>query len=270
MSLRPFFLAMLCLTLELPALAQEAPEELVTVSGQVVHETDGTPVPGASVSLLGRSTTSDPQGRFTFSDVPRHRTTGINIRILNWRDEPVGCTTLDLPVPFYPVAAALGELVAVGLFTAEEDAPLVLSVAEVPATQVDAYCAECHKPNPCMDTPRYGEGGEEPKSLGGVGVRDEDLPAYKERLRSQPMDQEVFRGLRYQDAHPQAIDLRALLTDPEDRVGARFRMPERLSLLDGGRVTCDTCHTRHQPGADTPYLVMEFQSQNTLCLQCHL
>jgi hypothetical protein len=246
--------------------------ELGTAAGKVtgtVLDAAGAPVAGASVSLLERTAVSDANGRFSFGGVPLLRRTDVNIRIVDRSGDPVGCTTLSVPVRFYPLAASSGAQVAVTTASPDDDTPAELHLAAVGSAEIEAFCSRCHGPNPCTQSLEYGAGGEKPRSLGGIEAREDELEALQERLARRGGARESFASLRYRDAHPQA-DMAAATTPPEDGASARYRLPPGLALLADKRTTCDTCHTRHIPTGSRSYTVMEFETANTLCNECHL
>lgn len=262
---------LLCLALfggagaQTPPAFEEPPGE---VRGRVL-DAAGAPVAGAAVSLLDRATTSGADGAFRFEGVPRARLTELNVRIVDRTGTPVGCTTLSVPVRFYPLAATLGEGVAVAAASPGDGAMVELTLRPVPRAAIDAFCAACHGTNPCNQTQEYGEGGEKARALGGIAATEDELGGLRERLAQRGADRESFAGLRYRDAHPQALDMARAAAPTESGAPARFRLPPTLRLTDGARVTCDTCHTRHQPTPARRFAVLPFDD-NTLCVECHL
>ncbi len=86
------------------------PDPLTTVTGRVVDE-EGAPVAGATVSVLGRSATTGPDGRFTIPGVPTVQPTLIVRASLN-RD---GTVLTGFSAPMAPVrggTTAVGDIVA--------------------------------------------------------------------------------------------------------------------------------------------------------------
>jgi predicted CXXCH cytochrome family protein len=81
------------------------------------------------------------------------------------------------------------------------------------------------------------------------------------------IDEAFYRTHRFRDLHPVDMDMKALMKDKKKKTLLQPKI--ELPLLQGKRVTCDTCHTRHLPTPHGRYMVEEFREGNRLCVKCH-
>lgn len=244
---------------------EEAPRT-VSISGRVLEGGTGAPVAGASVSWLQESTLTDQAGRFTFSGVPQSRDAMLNFRIVSESGGIVGCAFIPVPVSLQPVSARLGDQFAVVIASTGSDASGVdITLEPVLGAGVEEVCATCHKPNPCLAAAKEGQGWSEVTHLGGLTVTEAEFEATKARVLAEGVKTEDYPNLRFQDAHPQKVNLNANIASKP----GLFKLPDALPLLEGGLATCDTCHTRHEPTQNGLFLRLDMATQTLLCRQCH-
>ncbi len=260
--------------LALGAMAQQAqvPEERILyrdVRGRVVDGATGEPVPGVPVSLLYELAVTDDQGRFLFERVPLTHTAEVSLRVKSRTGIIIGCLTVDVPVRFYPVAAAEGDLFDVVIVDPGADEEVELRLQPLPDAEVDAFCETCHPDNPCVELETFQDVLKSGKDLRGIIVPEDEVEEYIERLMVQGLRKTTYSRIRYQDTHPDGMNMEAVLQAPLSEYGESYRMPEALKLREKKFVTCDTCHTRHIPTGQKQYVVMPYEEDNALCLECH-
>ncbi|NOY44562.1 MAG: carboxypeptidase-like regulatory domain-containing protein [Deltaproteobacteria bacterium] len=240
------------------------------VRGRVVDGETGEPMPGVPVSLLYEVTTTDCDGRFVFEKVPLTHTAQVSLRVRSKSGLIIGCVTVDVPVRFYPVAASEGEKFDIVIADPREDEELELRLEPLPSSEVDRYCTACHDTNPCLETATYEDVVKTGKDLRGIVVPEDQVEEYKEKLMMLGLRKQTYRKIRYQDTHPDGMNMEIIpKLDLAEYKGA-YRKPEGLYLLDDKYVTCDTCHTRHMPTDQKQYVVMSYEEDSELCLKCHL
>lgn len=259
------------------------------VRGRVVDGETGNPVAGAVVSLLYEMAVSDTQGRFVFEKVPLTHGATMSVRVRNRVEVVIGCVTLDVPVRFYPLAANWEETVeidapggsgkkvaqviaktAVMVIDPAEEGERELRLQTVSPAELSQFCSECHGSNPCLELASYEEVVKSGKDLRGVLVYVDELDAYKAGLQRQGLQRDTYRKMRYQDTHPDGMNMQAITQLDLPQYKGRYVVPEELDLLDGRYVNCGTCHTRHVPTEVKQYVVMPYQENNELCYKCHL
>jgi predicted CXXCH cytochrome family protein len=239
------------------------------IAGRVVHGTSGEAAAGVRVSLLGQWKQTDSSGRFRFENVKLERSSLLHARVVDDNENIIGCSDLSVPVRFYAISASIGEKLAVEVVSPADGTDVELRLTEVSEADVNEFCARCHKPNPCNNPTRWGEASGQTATLGGVELKARDVAVRKARLRERDLTREAYERVRFQDAHPQSIDMRAKQVPDRAINNSHFRTPTGLRLLDNRWVTCDTCHSRHQSTGWPSFAVMEFSSENVLCRQCH-
>lgn len=238
----------------------------MTLGGRVFDGATGQAAAGASVSWLGETTVTDQSGRFSFSSVPQTRDAMLNFRIVTEAGGIVGCAFIPVPVSLQPVSARLGEKFAVEVVsTAGDSANVDITISEVKGAAVADACAVCHQPNPCLAAAKDGQGWSQVTHLGGLTVTEAEFESTKARVLAEGIRDEDYPNLRFQDAHPQKVNLAANI---EAKPGL-FKLPDALPLLEGGVSTCDTCHTRHEPTQNGLFLRLDMATQTLLCRQCH-
>lgn len=255
------------------------------VRGRVVDDATGKPVPGAVVSLLYEMAVSDTAGRFVFEKVPLTHGSQVSVRVRNRSEIIIGCVTLDVPVRFYPLAANLEETVpsadgltapqvitktAITILDPAADDEVELRLKTVARAQLSAFCSECHDSNPCLETTSYEDVVKTGKDLRGILVYVDEMDAFKRRLQTLGLKRETYRKMRYQDTHPDGMNMKVLPQLDLPEYAGRYAFPETLDLLDGRYVTCGTCHTRHVPTEEKQYVVQPYEEENQLCFHCHL
>ncbi len=240
------------------------------VTGRVV-DAAGTPQAGVPVSLLYETAVTDENGGFSFERVPLTHTAEVSLRVQSKNSGLIiGCITVDVPVRFYPVAASAGDAFAIEIVDPSADRPVELVLQPLPAAQVDTRCARCHEDNPCLETATYQDVIHSGKDLRGIIVREDRIAQFKEELQKKGLRIDTYRKMRYQDTHPDGMNMEEIPKLDLEQYRGRYRKPEALFLLDGAYVTCETCHTRHVPTEQKQYVVMPYETVNTLCTQCHL
>ncbi len=257
-----------------PAAATQPPASATPgfrhVTGRVVDERGGA-VAGATVSLFREVVLSGEDGGFLFPNVSMRHLSEVSLRVRSARTGYViGCITIDVPVRFYPVAASHGDGVAHLLVDMAEERPLELKLRPVGAAAIDGYCHGCHGVNPCTEEATYETVIKTGKDLRGIIVDDTEVEAYKKDLMTMGLSAETYRKIRYQDTHPDGMNMAVIPTLELSQYKGRFKWPENLKLRDEAFVTCDTCHTRHVPTAQKHFLVVPYEEGNELCYMCHL
>lgn len=238
------------------------------VVGKVVDEA-GKPIAGAPVSLLYETAVTDDKGAFRFSKVPLTHTAQVSLRIRSREGFIIGCMVVDVPVKFYPVATAPEGRVDVQIVDPASDEPLTLRPKTVPPNQLWLYCGECHDENPCLETSTYKEVIQSGKDLRGIIVAEEEVEDFKKKLMQQGLRKETYQKIRYQDSHPDGMNMEVMPTIELTQYKGLYKRPTDLKLHEEKVVTCDTCHTRHLPTEQRQYVVMSFEKTNLLCFQCH-
>lgn len=239
------------------------------VTGKVVDQT-GTPVAGATVSLFQEVVISGPSGEFQFPNVSLRHLAEVSLRVRSvLTGYIIGCITIDVPVSYYPIAASVGESLAIRIVDMADAAPLELELRPVGMAAIDDYCNECHGVNPCIEETTYEKVIKTGMDLRGIIVDDVNVEEYKKQLMTMGLAAETYRKIRYQDTHPDGMNMAVIPTLQIPLYQGRFRWPEALTLKDEKFVTCDTCHTRHVPTGYRAYTVMPFEQGNELCYQCH-
>jgi len=84
------------------------------------------------------------------------------------------------------------------------------------------------------------------------------------------LKKETYQRIRYQDSHPDGMNMEVIPRLELDRYLGRYKTPKLVSLKEGKYVTCDTCHSRHVPTPQKQYIVMPYEQESTLCYECHL
>lgn len=245
------------------------PIEYRDVTGRVVDGATGQPLAGVPVSLLYETALTDEGGGFRFEKVPLTHSAEVSLRVQNKDGVIIGCITVDVPVRFYPVAAAAEGKVAVAIADPTAASPVELRLVPVGPDRIDDFCSACHEANPCLETATYDEVVRVSKDLRGIIVREDDVEAYKKKLYEQGLQKDLYRKMRYQDTHPDGMNMAVIPTLNVIQYQGKYRTPESLSLRDGRFATCDTCHTRHLPTDQRHYVVLPFERENTLCFECH-
>ncbi len=240
------------------------------VRGRVVDPETGEPLAGVPVSLLYEVTTTDEQGRFVFEKVPLTHTAEVSLRVKSRSGLIIGCVTVDVPVRFYPVAVAVEGRFDIVIADPSEDVELLLQPQPLPSQEVDRFCSSCHGNNPCLETASYEDVIKSGKDLRGIIVSEDEVEEYKETLRLKGVRKDTYRKLRYQDTHPDGMNMELIPQLDLEEYRGRYRKPDALTLVDDKYVTCDTCHTRHIPTEQKQFVVMSYEADNMLCYQCHL
>lgn len=250
------------------AAGEEEPVRSVSIRGRVVDDATGLPVPGARVSSFSGTVQSDGGGGFSLENIPAVRTAVINFRITDDDGSIIGCAYVTGKVALSPVAANKEGLVAVEVVGTEADAENVL-LRLVPAngTGINDYCMRCHKPNPCLMDP--GTDWSSVTHLGGEAVKQKEFEAIKAAIETDGIDAGKYPNLRYQDAHPQLVDIASVLKEGGKSPKGDFVSSEFLPLSENGIIVCDTCHTRHAPTDFQMFLRLDVVGENMLCRQCH-
>jgi hypothetical protein len=250
-----------------------APEEVpshITVTGQVLDAITGDPVAGASVSLLSRKTISDSRGEFTFNNVPSTRKANLYIRVIDSYGDIIGCSKLEVDVNVYPLAANSGDKMAIGNLETLSDIDVILDVVSLTGAALDEACSECHMPNPCLTTAEDASQWNTVTHLAGIAVTLEEFEEFKDKIKNEGLTSDMYTGLRYQDVHPQGVDVAAKAAEINTKEYQLLKEPKLLNLDRDGILRCDTCHTRHEPTGFSFFSRLDFEEDSTLCSECHL
>lgn len=246
------------------------------VFGVVTHKATGEPAAGVQVSLLYEITSTDEKGEFRFEKVPTTHSTEVSLRVKSKMDLIIGCMTLDVPSRFYPLAAATKDAIAVAIVRPENDEKIELQLEALGPGPVDPFCQKCHQMNPCLETSSYQDVLKTKTDMRGIIVKEDTIEDFKVKALSQGFNEETYRTMRYQDTHPQAMDLTKISISELPQYKGLYQIPAALTLMhtdedeDNAMVTCDTCHTRHMPTASKYYTIMPYEDDNGLCIECHL
>ncbi len=240
------------------------------VRGRVVDPDTGQPVPEVPVSLLYETTTTDTGGRFVFDKVPLVHTTEVSLRVKSRTGLVIGCITLDVPVRFYPVAVSAGDRFDMVIVDPGDPGEVILEPQPLAPGEVDGFCSNCHQNNPCLETATFEEVVKSGKDLRGIVVFEDEVEEKKKEFMLKGLRKSTYMRIRYQDTHPDGMDMSVICSLDFPEYKGRYRQPENLKLFDGRIVTCDTCHTRHMPTQYKQYVVMSYEEDNLLCLECHL
>lgn len=240
------------------------------VTGQVVHADTGAPAPGVAVSLLYEITVTDEAGRFRFEKVPLTHTAEVSIRVQSKTGLIIGCTTIDVPVRFYPLAAEFDGKFAIAIADPSADQAVTLRLEPLPPAQVNETCGRCHGTNPCMEQATFEQVIQSGKDLRGIIVREDKMEETRRQLLQQGLQRDTYVKMRYQDTHPDGMNMELIPILELEEYRGRFRKPANLKLVEDKFVNCDTCHTRHVPTPQKHYVVMPYEQDNGLCYECHL
>jgi len=265
-----------------PSVAEEpsAPPErtlYADVAGRVVDDATGAPLGGVVVSLLYEAVVTDAEGNFTFNKIPLVHTTQVSLRISNDDGLIIGCTTFDVPVRFYPVAASDGDKVGIVVADPSVDTNIEIRLKSVPVGEVVAFCSGCHVNNPCVETSTFQSVVKSGKDLKGIVVKESELEKYRDELMQKGLAKDSYMKIRYQDTHPDGMDIFAIANgEGDDSVFGLFQVPQGLKLhvvtqddVEHHYVVCDTCHARHQPTPQRQFVVLPFDDDSQLCYKCH-
>lgn len=247
---------------------EEEEVRLVTIRGKVLDDATGLPVSGAVVSSLGPTATTDSEGNFQLGNIPSSRTAVINFRITDDFGNIIGCANVGGEVSVSPVSAVMDEKVAVEVIeTANDRENVVLRMVASNGTGINDFCMRCHKPNPCLLAPDTD--WSKVTYLGGEAVNQKEFEEIKARILASGIDAETYPNLRYQDAHPQLVDILAVLNNGGKTAKGDFVPSQLLPITDNGIIVCDTCHTRHVPTEYQMFLRLDVVGEDMLCRQCH-
>ncbi len=246
----------------------EPQEVMVTIKGQVIDGVTGKPLPGVSVSSFQAVTQSDDQGRFSLAGIPQKRDAMVNFRVTDDNGAVIGCAFVSSKVAASPVAAQSGDKFAIAIVETDGELnEVVLKTLEAKGTQINDVCVNCHKPNPCLLAP--GTDWTKVTHLGGQTVRQTEFEEIKAKLEKEGITREMYPNLRYQDAHPQSLNMVAIQKEGGKTAKGTFLLTDKLPLAADGAVMCDTCHTRHLPTEFQMFLRYDVAGENLLCRQCH-
>lgn len=240
------------------------------VVGRVVDKQSGQPVPGVVVSLLFEVTETDDSGRFIFEKIPVRHNAEMSMRVQDPKGLIIGCTTVDVPVGFYPVAAEGDGTFDIAVVDPGADGVIELSLEPLGAAAVDDYCAGCHRSNPCVEAATYEQVVRTRRDMRGIIVPESELVAFTEGLLRQGLQKNSYEKMRYQDTHPNGMNMDIVLNLDRDTHQERYKRPESLPLVEGKFVSCDTCHTRHVPTEHGQFARLPYEESNALCYECHL
>jgi len=240
------------------------------VVGRVLDAATGAPVPGIPVSLLYEVALTDQSGNFRFEKVPLTHTAEVSVRVQSKSGIIIGCITLDVPVRFYPVSAESEGRFGLVIADPSEEKPVEVRIEPLPLEEVDEKCSRCHESNPCTEALTFDEVVKSGKDLRGIIVREDQIEEFKKRLMQQGLQRETYVKMRYQDTHPDGMDMERIPQLDLEEYKGRYKRPEGLRMREDKYVTCDTCHTRHVPTEQKQYVVMAYEQDNALCFQCHL
>lgn len=240
------------------------------VRGRVVDPETKAPLAGVPVSLLYELTTTDADGRFVFEKVPLTHTAEVSLRVRSKGGFIIGCITVDVPVRYYPVAASVDGRFDIVIVDPSEDVEVVLQPQPLASEETDRYCGACHDNNPCVETASYEDVVKSGKDLRGIIVAEDEVEEFKKKLQLAGVRKDTYRKIRYQDTHPDGMNMDLIPRLDLEQYRGRYQKPEGLTLVDGKYVSCDTCHTRHMPTEQKQFVVMSYEQDNALCFQCHL
>jgi len=245
------------------------------LEGRVVEDATGAPRAGVAVSLLYETVITDAEGKFRFQKVPTVHTSEISLQISTDTGIIIGCTSFDIPVAFYPLAASDGELVDVQVVQPGKDENVELRLKAIGMGKLADYCGACHSSNPCAETATFDQVVKTGKELRGIVVKESELAQYREKLMREGLVRERYVKLRYQDTHADGMDMNQMVTTI-GKWANLFGQPADLKLwvvkkddVEYRYVVCDTCHTRHVPTAQRQFIVLPFEEDSALCYQCH-
>lgn len=249
------------------------------VTGTVVDDETGLPLKGVPVSLLYETVVTDQNGTFVFQKIPMIHTAEVSLRVSTEEGLIIGCTTFDIPVRYYPIGAVSEDKVDVKVVDPGIDGPVELRLKRVAVSQVETYCTSCHQKNPCIEKSSFTNVVSSGKDLRGIIVKESQLEKYIENLKQKGISRDFYTKLRYQDTHPDKIDLTQILASTGRHMGL-YQKPEGLALdiytekVNGKDVlrqivVCDTCHSRHQPTTQRQYVILPFDENSQLCYRCH-
>jgi predicted CXXCH cytochrome family protein len=261
-----------------PYTAVAAPAERIMyadVAGRVVDDVTGEPLSGIEVGLLYETVVTNGEGRFLFPKIPLIHSAEISLRVSTEDGTIIGCTVFDVPVKYYPLSASSDGKVAVVVIEPGVTPSVELRLKAVALEEVDAYCADCHGNNPCVETSSFEEVVEGGKDMRGLIVKESELAEFRAQLTKKGLSKDSYNKLRYQDTHPDGMDMYEKVNDTGMWAG-QFQHTDRLlfrKVMEGAVehrfVVCDTCHTRHVPTMQRQFVVMEFEEDSGLCYQCH-
>lgn len=240
------------------------------VRGRVVDPETKEPLAGVPVSLLYEMTTTDASGRFVFEKVPLTHTAEVSLRVQSKSGLIIGCITVDVPVRYYPVAVAVDDRFDIVIVDPSEDVEVVLQPLPLAPSEVDRFCSSCHENNPCVETASYDDVIKSGKDLRGIIVPEDQVEEFKKRLQLAGVRKDTYRKIRYQDTHPDGMNMDLIPQLELEQYKGRYQKPQSLPLVDGKYVTCDTCHTRHMPTDQKQFVVKSYETDNALCYECHL
>lgn len=244
------------------AAKQEVPT--IRIYGMVNIGAERWPVPRARVSLPGQTVLADNEGRFVFEKVPQVRQTDLNVRILDEKNDVIGCSSVPLQVDHVAIAAEGAQGFTVEVLSTRQDMEVELKLVSPKGTAVNEYCSTCHLPNPCASELDKAPSWDSVEHLGGVGVPLAELEDFKNKITAEGVDPTLIRNLRYRDIHPHERDMTTLLRTKQD-----YRRPSALPIGDPIELNCLVCHTSHEETDAQSFLRLEFVENNTLCKQCH-
>ncbi|TAL18112.1 hypothetical protein EPN96_03080 [bacterium] len=245
------------------------------LEGQVVDE-GGNPIPGVVVNLLYETSLADENGKFRFQKIPTIHTSVVSLQVANDSGMVIGCTSFDIPVRYYPVAASEGDRVDVVIAEPGVDTFVTLKLKSVTIDKVNDYCSACHTKNPCVETTTFGSMiKKDDKKLRGLIVKESELPKVRENFMKLGLSKDSYRYIRHQDTHPDNFEMNQAVAQTGERAGL-FKQPEKLKMRvirennqTRHYVICDSCHTRHLATEQRQFVVMAFDEESQLCYQCH-
>jgi predicted CXXCH cytochrome family protein len=234
------------------------------IAGTVTDAAAGAPVAGARVAVLDRVTVTDAAGRYVLKGIPLSH----EIRFRVYRPAPPAhvkagakpAATVRKSFVFrdftettpFLTAAALGPeggAHAGGadfrVISPSADRQEVDFILRPLPRDVGPFCRECHPDDEFITSPVTPD----------------------EKMSPPEVDETFYRTHRFRDLHPEGMDLYNLRKDKKKK--ALLQPKVELPLVEGRRVTCDSCHTRHLPTPHGGYMVEEFRTENRLCVKCH-
>lgn len=245
------------------------------VAGKVVDDVTGAPLAGVMVSLLYESVVTGSDGTFVFQKIPMIHSAQVSLRVSTDEGLVIGCTTFDVPVRYYPISSTLGDKVDIKIIEPGVDKTVELRLKEVTMSKVGKFCQECHMANPCVETSTFSSVVKTSKDMRGIIVKESQLPKYREQLKQKGVAKDSYMKIRYQDTHPDGMDMVDNASDTGPTPGL-FNVPPDLKLHVVQTKTetmkfivCDTCHSRHEPTDQKQFVLMSFDEDSKLCYQCH-